>query len=209
MRAHYTREYYAPEISSIEQWRETRWRELNTRRYQVFHDSFPSLRPTPFTVALSERWNSRYNVSRQVIIRISNREIAIYSWCAGHGAKRGRKATEREREKARNREDWRADVTIWLPRIHYGQNYQVITALVAKMRRLYTNANECESVSGLTMSLSLSFSRLRKGRAKNFVIVGTEDSNATKDVLAFEIRRWLFSMLTSSLLKIRSPVKIE
>lgn len=131
------REYYAPEISSIEQWGESRWRELNTRRYQVFHDSSPPLPPvslslSPSAVALSERWNSRYNVSRQVIIRISNREIAIYSWRAGHGAKRGRKAASesgRERERERKTgEDWRADVTIWPPRIHYGQNYRVITA---------------------------------------------------------------------------------
>jgi len=44
----YMREYYAPEISSIEQWREReiRWRELNTRRYQVFRvvSSLRSLR---------------------------------------------------------------------------------------------------------------------------------------------------------------------
>lgn len=50
----------------------------------------------------------------------------------------------------KNMEDQRTDVTIWPPRIHYGQNYKVITALVAKTRRLYTNANECGSVFGLT-----------------------------------------------------------
>jgi len=130
------------------------------------------------------------------------------------GKEEEKRQKERERERERERENEKqgrlADVTIWPPRIHYGQNYQVITALAAKMRRLYTNANECGSVSGLTMSLSLSFSRSRRDRrAKNFVIIGTEDSSATKDVFAFEIRRWLFSMLTSSLLKIRSPVKIE
>lgn len=62
----------------------------------------------------------------------------------------------------------------------------------------------------LSFSLTLFpfLSRRARGRV-NFVITETEDSNATKDV-ALEIRRgWVFSMLTSFLLKIRSPVKIE
>lgn len=123
--------------------------------------------------------------------------------------------------KRRVKNEEETDVTIWPPRIHYEQNYEVITALVAKTRRLYTNANECGSVSGLTMprSVLLAYkecSRKRKRETErgergkvNFVIGGTEDSNATKGIFALEVRSWLFSMLTSFLLKIRSPVKIE
>lgn len=121
--------------------------------------------------------------------------------------------TRERRARVKKREE--TDVTIWPPRIHYEQNYEVITALVAKTRRLYTNANECGSVSGLTMPRSVLLAkRKRSERGKergkvNFVIVRTEDSNATKGIFALEVRSWLFSMLTSFLLKIRSPVKIE
>lgn len=101
-------------------------------------------------------------------------------------------------------------ITIWPPRIHYEQNYEVITALVAKMRRLYTNANEC----GVFLVFNDASFCPRKERERergkvNFVIVGTEDSNATKGTFALQVRSGLFSMLTSFLLKIRSPVKIE
>lgn len=76
------------------------------------------------------------------------------------GAKRREDANAKEEseseKRGRERERLaRADVTIWPPRIHYEQNYEVITALVAKTRRLYTNANECGSVSGLTMPRSV------------------------------------------------------
>lgn len=130
-------------------------------------------------VALSERWNSRYNVSRQVIIRISNREIAIYSWCAARREEEKRRTKmvrERKGEKQgrlagrQNHLATSNPLRTKLPSYH--------RASCQDARRQYTNANECGSVSGLTMpSLLLSFSRSRRGRA-NFVIVGTEDSRA-------------------------------
>jgi len=94
---------------------------------------------------------------------------------------------KRERERAKNRGEWQADVTIWPPRIHYGQNYQVITALVAKTRRLYKckRMRECFWFNDASPSLTLSFverqSKFCDRRNGRF-------SSATKDILAFEIR---------------------
>lgn len=131
----------------------------NTRGYQVFHNSIPprvflflSFFLFTLVVVLSERWNSGYNVSRRLIIRISNREIAIYSWSTRRAERRGEErrgdANARKREKSESEKRGErlgaGRITIWPPRIHYEQNYEVIAALAAKMRRLYTNANECE-----------------------------------------------------------------
>lgn len=126
--------------------------------------------------------------------------------------RREKRRTKEEKERESEEQTGKTGgptVTIWPPRIHYGQNYQVITTLVAKTA-IYKckRMRECFWFNDAPLSLPLRFSRSRRGRA-NFVIVESEDSSTAKDVLALEIRRWLFSMLTSFLLKIRSPVKIE
>jgi len=129
-----------------------------------------SLSPS-VTVALSERWNSRYNVSRQVKSSYAFRTVKLLFILGARGMawREGEKRrTKGKREKAKNREDWQArrnhlatsnPLRTKLPSYHCASCQDV-------PRRLCTNANECKSVSGLTMpppSLYLSFSRSRRG----------------------------------------------
>lgn len=188
--------------------------------------SFPRLASlSPSRVHPSQPWHYQKDGILDIMCHVKSsyafrtvKLLFILSWRAGHGAKRGRKAADEsggiDREGRKSEKQGR----LASRRNHLATSNPLRTKLPSyhrascqDARRLYTNANECGTVSGLMMppppSLFLSFAE--RGRA-NFVIVGTEDSRAQpKTFSRAEIRRWLFSMLTSFLLKIRSPVKIE
>lgn len=139
---------------------------------------------SPFLVqALSGRWNSGYNVSRQVITRISNREIAIYSsgCCARRTGKTGERRCARKERKRNERAKkigktgaaaaaaGRVDVThlatsnpLWTKL----RSYHRASCQDAKPGYMYTNANERGNILTNVVPLRRGRSASRNGRCE-------------------------------------------